>query len=36
VKEGRELSTVDRTLEIKIEARYSGQEATSAEGGRLT
>ena len=35
VKGVRELSTVDRTLEIEIEARYSRQEATAAEGGRL-
>ena len=35
VKGVRELSTVDGTLEIEIEARHSGQEATAAEGGRL-
>jgi hypothetical protein len=33
VKGVRELSTVDGTLEIEIEARHSGQEATAAEGG---
>ena len=35
VKGVKELSTVDRTLEIEIETRYSGQEATAAEWGRL-
>jgi hypothetical protein len=35
VKGARELWTVDRPLEIEMGARYSGEEATAAEGGRL-
>ena len=31
---GRELSTVDRTLEVEVEAKYSGQEKSNGRRGK--